>query len=164
MATDFTVHPRGALTPAALELVRARLGLLEGYGDLDHPEDIEFGYRYLNGEGPVCLSLSRLRRDLWTIELAHVDRAPAAQDVERCLAAARAVATELGLDYGVYITPEPRGAGDSADADGPAHVGGTATARGVIDKATGELSVWPTLDLDVVADMYRRRRRAAGSA
>jgi hypothetical protein len=38
------------------------------------------------------------------------------------------------------------------------------TARGIIDKETGECSVWPSLSLEMVADLYRERARKTAAA
>jgi hypothetical protein len=38
------------------------------------------------------------------------------------------------------------------------------TARGIIDKQTGECSVWPSLSLEMVADLYRNRGRKPAAA
>jgi hypothetical protein len=37
------------------------------------------------------------------------------------------------------------------------------TARGIINKSTGELSVWPSLSLEMVAELYREKVRSAAS-
>jgi hypothetical protein len=37
------------------------------------------------------------------------------------------------------------------------------TARGIIKKSTGELSVWPSLSLEMVAELYREKARSAAS-
>jgi hypothetical protein len=60
---------------------------------------------------------------------------------------------EFDLGYVVWaVEPEP--VGDRP----PATVG---TARGVIDRATGELTLWPALPPEAVAQEYRRARTAA---
>lgn len=64
---------------------------------------------------------------------------------------------EIGVDefdLGYILWPvQPRGATDRP----PAALGG---ARAVVDRETGELSVWPMLPTPVIAEQYRETRRA----
>jgi hypothetical protein len=60
---------------------------------------------------------------------------------------------EFDLGYVVWgVEPEP--AGDAP----PSTIG---SARGVIDRETGELTLWPALPADAVAEEYRRAHQAA---
>lgn len=62
----------------------------------------------------------------------------------------RAVLYEFDLGYVVFdVSPEPED-----PTRPPPNLGG---GRGVIDKETGELSVWPSMPAEVVAQMYRAR-------
>ncbi len=66
---------------------------------------------------------------------------------------------EIGLhefDLGFVVWPiEPAPADTSRP---PAAVGG---ARGVVDRATGELSTWPSLPVPVIVERYRQQHAAA---
>lgn len=69
----------------------------------------------------------------------------------------RAVVHEFDLGYLVY-RPAPR---HTDTARPPTDVG---TGRGIIDKATGEISMWPSLPIDVVIDMYQRSKAGPAAA
>jgi uncharacterized protein (DUF952 family) len=70
-------------------------------------------------------------------------------------------ATRAGVyefDHGYVVYPRgPRP--EASDESPPARIG---TARGVIDKLSGDLSMWPCVPPEAVADLYRRHQANQG--
>jgi hypothetical protein len=82
--------------------------------------------------GPVTHAQARSIADMWS-------------------ATGHAAVYEFDLGYVVYdVAPAPQD-----QSRPPSNIG---AGRGVIDKQTGELTVWPSMPPEVVAQMYREHR------